>query len=71
MSKSETDFVSSSESESISPNKVTKTNFSVLKHLPEARKIMIGQNYCPQSSKCIYQNPLTTIPSYLEPKNNS
>lgn len=41
---------------------------SVLKHLVEARKIMEGQNYDHQITKCVYQQPLASNPGFVAPR---
>lgn len=45
-------------------------DISIIKHLPEPRRILEGQNYEHQITKCMYEQPLTKNPVILVPKSD-
>lgn len=68
MSEFEDSSSDSSSSESCLPGQPQTYDVSILKHLPEARRILEGQNYEQQVTKCMYELPLSKNPTMTVPK---
>lgn len=54
-----------------SNDQTNKNIVSILRHLPQARKLMQGHNYEHQITKCMYNQPLSNNPAFIVPKTSN